>query len=104
MQNAAGETMGVSYSLKDIYSKVHLIRGNTLDKDFFRRKLLEIKPDIIVHMAALPLAALAIEHTEEAFKTIVDSTRISKCMRCVMFSIIFTIRNCTKQITNMWDR
>jgi UDP-glucose 4-epimerase len=60
--------------LADIRSRVRLIRGSTLNKDFLRRKLLEVKPDVIIHMAAMPLAALAIEHTEEAFQSIVGST------------------------------
>ncbi len=60
--------------LKDIRSRVQLIRGSTLNKDFLRRKLVEVKPDVIIHMAAMPLAALAIEHTEEAFQSIVVST------------------------------
>jgi nucleoside-diphosphate-sugar epimerase len=68
------EQPNFAFRLKDIYSKVELIRGSTLDKDFLRRTLLATEPDVIVHMAALPLAALAIEHTEEAFDSILNST------------------------------
>jgi len=60
--------------LEGIFDRVHIIRGNTLDKDFFRRQLNLIKPDVVIHLAAMPLAALAIEHTEEAFQTICGST------------------------------
>ena len=63
-----------AFRLKDIYSKTDLIRGNTLDKDFLRRTLISTEPDVIVHMAALPLAGLAIEHPEEAFDSILNST------------------------------
>jgi nucleoside-diphosphate-sugar epimerase len=68
------EQPNLTFRLHDIYSDVHLIRGNTLDKDFLRRSLLEVKPDVIIHMAAMPLASVAIEHPEEAFQSILDST------------------------------
>ena len=68
------EQPNFAFRLKGIYDQIHLIRGSTLNKDFLRRQLLEIQPDVIMHMAAMPLAALAIEHTEEAFQSIVTST------------------------------
>jgi nucleoside-diphosphate-sugar epimerase len=71
----AREQPNFAFRLKDIYSSVRLIRGSTLDKDFLRRTLTEISPDVIVHMAAMPLAAIAIEHTEEAFQSILNSTQ-----------------------------
>src|SRR3990172_8821424 len=52
--------------LADVYDRIKVIRGDTLNKDFLRRQLNAIKPDVIVHTASMPLAALAIEHTEEA--------------------------------------
>lgn len=60
--------------LKDYIKDVEIVRGDTLNKDHLRRALNAFKPDIIVHMAALPLAAVAIEHTEEANTSIVDGT------------------------------
>lgn len=69
------EQPNFAFRLKDIYSRVDLVRGSTLDKDFLRRTLLATEPEVIVHMAALPLAALAIEHTEEAFQSILNSTQ-----------------------------
>lgn len=60
--------------LKEFYSDIHIIRGNTLNKDFLRRTIMNIKPEVIINMAAMPLAALAIEHTEEAFQSILVST------------------------------
>ncbi len=68
------EQPNYAFRLRGVYPDVHIIRGNTLNKDFLRRHLLEIKPDVIIHMAAMPLAALAIEHTEEAFGSILNST------------------------------
>ena len=70
----AKEQPNFAFRLQGIYPQIRLIRGSTLNKDFLRRQLMEIRPDVIVHMAAMPLAALAIEHTEEAFQSIVGST------------------------------
>jgi nucleoside-diphosphate-sugar epimerase len=72
----AVEQFNPASRLKGIYDKVHLIRGDTLNRGFFRRTITEVKPDVIIHMAAMPLAALAIEQTEEAFKSILTSTHI----------------------------
>ena len=58
-------------SLKD---KADIIRGSTFDQDFLRRALIDCKPSHIVHLAAMPLANLAIEHPEEAVQTILTGT------------------------------
>ncbi|CAM2057410.1 NAD-dependent epimerase/dehydratase family protein [Desulfovibrionales bacterium] len=60
--------------LKDIIDHIELIQGDTLEKDYLRRTLARIKPDIIVHMAALPLAFMAIEHSGETCQSILGST------------------------------
>ncbi|MFW5837396.1 MAG: NAD-dependent epimerase/dehydratase family protein [Desulfovibrionaceae bacterium] len=60
--------------LKDFIDEVTIIQGDTLNKDHLRRTLNRIKPDVIIHMAALPLAFMAIEHTEDAFQSILAST------------------------------
>lgn len=61
--------------LQDIVDKIEIIQGDTLNPDLLRRVINRIQPDIIIHTAALPLAAMAIEHTEEAFNSILGSTR-----------------------------
>ena len=58
-------------SIKD---KVTLLRGDTRDKNHIRKTLFEHKPEIIIHLAALPLADLSDEHTEEATSTIMQAT------------------------------
>ena len=68
------EPINLLARLADISDQISLITGNTLNKDFLRRTLNNYKPDIIVHMAALPLANVAIEQTEEAFDSILSST------------------------------
>ncbi len=60
--------------LADVSDDITLVTGDTLNKDYLRRVLNRIKPDVIVHMAALPLANVAIEQTEEAFDSILTST------------------------------
>mgnify|MGYP006113578925 CR=1 FL=1 len=68
--------------LRDFFDQIHLVQGDTLNKDYLRRTLNRIKPDIIVHMAALPLAAVAIEQTEDCFESILNSTvNIMEIMR-----------------------
>jgi UDP-glucose 4-epimerase len=60
--------------LADIIDDITLVTGDTLNKDYLRRTLTRFKPDVIVHMAALPLANVAIEQTEDAFESILKST------------------------------
>ena len=63
-----------AFRLRGLSPQARIVRGNTLNKDFLRRTVLEIEPDVIIHMAAMPLAAVAIEHTEEAYDSILTST------------------------------
>ncbi len=60
-----------NYLLKD----VNLIRGNTLDINDLRRAIVQIKPDYIVNLAALPLAVTAVKNSEEAFSSILETTK-----------------------------
>lgn len=68
--------------LMDIFDQIELVQGNTLNKDFLRRTLNRVKPDVVVHMAALPLAMVAIKDPEEAFESILNGTvNIMEVMR-----------------------
>ena len=73
--DARREQPNVALRLKDVQDRIRIVRGNTLDMDNLRRVIAAEHPDVIVHMAAMPLAALAIEHSEEAFHSILTSTR-----------------------------
>jgi UDP-glucose 4-epimerase len=64
----------LAFRLEGIYSDLTVIRGSTNNKDTLRRALSRLRPDAVVHMAAMPLAKLAIENSEEAFQSIVTST------------------------------
>jgi UDP-glucose 4-epimerase len=68
------EQPNLALRLKDVQDRIRVIRGNTLNKDFLRRQVIAERPDVVIHMAAMPLAALAIEHSEEAFHSILTST------------------------------
>ena len=57
-----------------IKDHVEIIRGDTRDKMDVRSCILKTKPEIIIHMAALPLADLSNTHTEEALGTIISGT------------------------------
>ena len=76
----------VNYRFNSLIKGSRIIRGNTLDKDNLRRILIETAPEYIVHFAALPLANMAIQYTEEAFNTIVGGTvNILEVLRDVQF-------------------
>ena len=73
--DAHREQPNFALRLKDVQDQIRIVRGNTLDKDDLRRVIAAEHPDVIIHMAAMPLAALAIEKSEEAFHSILTSTR-----------------------------
>src|SRR3989339_486018 len=68
------ESFDLRQRLKEVWKKITVIRGDTMNKDFLRRSLNHVRPGIIIHTAALPLASEAIEHTEEALDSILLST------------------------------
>lgn len=71
-----------SYSIKNmdyrhnfLLKDVKIIRGNTLDINDLRRNIDRIKPDYIINLAALPLAVTAVKNSEEAFSSILETTK-----------------------------
>ena len=57
-----------------IKDRVTTFRGSTRDQDNLRRALQSFQPNYIVHLAAMPLANLAVEHPEEAVDAILSGT------------------------------
>lgn len=57
-----------------VEDKVRIMRGSTYDQDNLRRALFDFKPNRIIHLAAMPLANMAIEHPEEAVRSILTGT------------------------------
>ena len=64
----------INYRFEHFINNAEVVRCNTNNKDEVRRKFSSIKPEYVVHFAALPLANMAIEYSEEAFGTIVGGT------------------------------
>ena len=65
----------MDYRHKVLLKNVNLIRGNTLDNNDLEG-FNNIKPNYIINLAALPLAVTAIKNTEEAFSSILQTTKI----------------------------
>ena len=64
----------VQYRLEPIQGKFETYRGETLDLGETAQILEQVQPDCIIHLAAMPLANMAIEHPETAVKTILNGT------------------------------
>ncbi len=60
--------------LEPVIDQIEVVQGDTLNRDHMRRTLNRLGPEVIIHMAALPLASMAIEQTEDAFQSILTST------------------------------
>jgi nucleoside-diphosphate-sugar epimerase len=54
--------------------QAQIIRGSTVDQGYLRHALLDFKPQRIIHLAAMPLANLAIDRPEEAARSILTGT------------------------------
>lgn len=64
----------LEYRFKGIRQKIAFERGDTRDKGDIRRVILEYSPEIIIHLAALPIADLSFTHTEETISSILNGT------------------------------
>ncbi len=59
------------YGIRD---KVQFVRGDTRDKGDTSRIINQYKPEIIIHLANLPIADLSYNHPEEAIGSILNGT------------------------------
>ncbi len=50
------------------------IRGDTTDRGLLKEKLEEFQPNIVIHLAALPIANISHKYPEEARRNILDGT------------------------------
>lgn len=64
----------MNYRFDVLLKDAQLERVNTLSVDSMRRIIQAFKPTHVIHLAALPLANIAIRHPEEAFDTIIKGT------------------------------
>ncbi len=64
----------VQHRLRDVPGSVEVIRGNTQDMGHLSRTVREFQPTHIIHLAAMPLAKLAMRQPEEALSAIIHGT------------------------------
>lgn len=64
----------MNYRFNHLLEDTTIVRGGTNNKDQLRRQIIDINPNCIIHLAALPLANVALNQTEEAFSGIVQGT------------------------------
>lgn len=64
----------INHRLRLIQDRIKIYRGGTQDQDCLRRAVHDFKPQRIIHLAAMPLANLAVEHPEEAVQAILMGT------------------------------
>ncbi len=69
-----------------IVDQVEFRRGDTRDKAHLRRVILETRPERILHLAALPIADLSNQHSEEALTSILEgAVNVLEVLRDVDF-------------------
>lgn len=59
---------------KDIKEQIVFERGDTREKNHIREIIVKYKPEVILHLANLPIADLSFTHTEEALGSIINGT------------------------------
>jgi UDP-glucose 4-epimerase len=64
----------LAYRLNHLLNGVEIVRGSTENPDQLRRAIERARPEYVIHLAALPLAGVAIENPEEAVRSIVVGT------------------------------
>ena len=64
----------INYRFEVLLKGTELKRVNTLSTDTMRRAIYRFNPTHVIHLAALPLANIAIHHPEEAFDSIIKGT------------------------------
>ncbi len=69
-----------------ITDQIEFRRGDTRDKAHLRRVILETRPERILHLAALPIADLSNQHSEEALTSILEgAVNVLEVLRDVDF-------------------
>lgn len=60
--------------LKDIQDKARIVKGDVRDKDYLAKIISEEKPDIIIHLAAIPIASASNQFFDDAIQTNLNGT------------------------------
>ncbi len=64
----------VAYRMAHLLGGAEMVRGSVYYRDSLRRHFQRIRPEYVIHLAALSSAGAAIQETEEAFEAIVQGT------------------------------
>jgi nucleoside-diphosphate-sugar epimerase len=76
----------MNYRHSTLLNGVVFLRGSSLDVNDLRRTILDVRPDYVINLGALPLAQKAVHNSEEAFDSILASTKnILEVLRDVDF-------------------
>ncbi len=71
---------------RDIQDRVTMVRGNVTHKEYLRKALLDYKPDVVIHLAALPSADVSNVFSEEAMdNNLVATVNCLEVLRSVDF-------------------
>lgn len=71
--------------LKHLHDKVKIIKGDIRDKEFLKKTLREEKPEIIIHLAGIPIASASNQFFDDAIQTNLNGT----------INLLEAIRNCS---------
>jgi len=64
----------LEYRLKKLSNRARVIRGDIRDRGFVLNALEETKPDLVIHLAAVPLAKASNQFSEEAIQVNLNGT------------------------------
>lgn len=78
----------LQYRLNDIKNNVNIIRGDIRNNAYLAKVIKDTKPEVIVHLAAIPIAKVSNELSEDAIQinlnstvSILESIRTVDCVR-----------------------
>ncbi len=72
----------LNYRLNDLKNKVRIIRGDIRDKGYLSRTLKETCPEVLIHLAAIPIAKASNQFSEEAIQINLNGTvSVLECLR-----------------------
>lgn len=74
----------LEYRLNDIKNKAHVIRGDIRNGRYFVKVLNDTKPEIVIHLAAIPIAKASNQFSEEAIQINLGGTITAlECIKSV---------------------
>lgn len=83
----------LEHRLNDIKNKAYIIRGDIRNRGYFAQALNDTKPEIVIHLAAIPIAMVSNEFSEEAIQinlngtvTVLECIRAASSVRKIVFA------------------